>query len=116
VTQLRAKCAIAADGNNILIKVHSAMAWVTAAGLIYPDCQAVFYELSNQATAQSIRSAQRDKGTLNVPARCGYHYPLADSKEIYGDDQLSTQVFTAVADSPGSIITARANILWQSSP
>jgi hypothetical protein len=116
IAQLRAKCAIAEAGNNILVKVQSAMAWVTAAGLVYPDCQAVFYELSTQSTTQQIRSAQRDKGTLNAPARCGYHYPMADTKEIYGTDEAAVLVFTAVADSPGSIITSRVNILWQSSP
>jgi hypothetical protein len=114
--QIRTKCAIAETGNNILIKVQSASAWVTAAGLIYPDLQAVFYELSSASTSdQSIRSEQRDKGTLNMPAKAGYMYPMSDQKEISGNDDSGTFIFTAIAGDEGSIITSRVHVLWQSS-
>jgi hypothetical protein len=116
ISQIRSKCAIAESGNQILIKVQSAMCWVTAAGLIYPDLQAVFYELSSASTSsQSIRSQQRDKGTLNLPARAGYVFPMSDSKEILAGDDGNTTIVSGIADTPGSIITARVSILWQSS-
>jgi hypothetical protein len=116
IAQIRSKCAIAESGNQILIKVQSAAAWVTAAGLLYPDLQAVFYELSSASTSdQSIRSQQRDKGTLNLPAKAGYVFPISDTKEILAGDDANTTIISAIADSPGSIITVRVSILWQSS-
>jgi len=114
-SQIRTKCQIAEDGNNLLIKVRTASAWVTAAGLIYPDLQAVFYELDPNGT-QSIRSQQRDKGTLNRPAKAGYVFPAADAKEILGSSESGVSIMTATADTPGSIITVRCQVLWQSSP
>jgi hypothetical protein len=117
-TQIRNKCAtkLAADGNQLLVKVQTACGWVTAASLVYPDLEAVFYELSSVSAtnAQSIRSQQRDKGTLNLPAKAGFSYPLGDQKEILGNDDSTTKVMSALADSPGSIITVRVTVLWQS--
>lgn len=116
ITQIRSKCAIAESGNNILLKVLSASGWVTAAGLIYPDLQAVFYELSSASTSgQAIRSQQRDKGTLNMPAKAGYVYPMSDQKEILSNDDANTDIFTCIAGAADSIVTARVHVLWQSS-
>jgi hypothetical protein len=115
-SQIRTKCAIAETGNQILIKVQTASAWVTAAGLVYPDLQAVFYELSSaSSTDQSIRSEQRDKGTLNMPAKAGYMYPMSDQKEILGNDDSGMLIVSAIAGDAGSIITTRVHLLWQSS-
>lgn len=117
VNQIRSRCAIAAEGNNILIKVQSASAWVTAGGaLIYPDLECVFYELSSASTSdQAIRSQQRDKGTLNMPAKAGYMYPMSDQKEILSADDSNIFIFSAIAGDTGSIITTRVHLLWQSS-
>lgn len=116
IAQIRAKCAIAEAGNQILVKVLSASGWVTAAGLIYPDLQAVFYELSSASTSsQSIRSLQRDKGTLNMPAKAGYMFPMSDQKEILSNNDANTTIFSCIAGSAGSIITSRVHLLWQSS-
>lgn len=116
ITQIRNRCAIAEAGNQILIKVQSAAAWVTAATLVYPDLEAVFYELSSASTSdQAVRSQQRDKGTLNMPAKAGYVYPMSDQKEILGPEDANTFIFSAIADNSGSTITARVRLLWQSS-
>lgn len=114
--QIRTKCAISETGNQLLIKVQSAVGWVTAASLVYPDITAVYYELSSVSPAgkQSIRSRQRDKGTLNMPAKAGYSYPMSDQKEILGNDDVATVIAGFIADTAGSIITARVSVLWQS--
>lgn len=100
---------------NCRIKVQSISSWSTATGLGYPDVAAEFYELSGQqiGSIQYPRSMQRDKGTLNRPARVGYVYPLADRKEIFGSPEglLELAKFTR-ADN--CALTTRIQVLWQS--
>lgn len=114
--QIRTKCSTksADDGNQLLIKVQSACAWATAASLVYPDLTAVFYELSSSNATQQIRSQQRDKGTLQMPAKAGYSFPLADQKEILGNDDAGTTVFSAIPGETTLVTTARVHVLWQS--
>lgn len=121
INQIRAKCNIAADNqgvaNQILIKVQSSQIWCTASGLILPDVDAAFYELSGEkvATAQNERSSQRDKGTLNMPAKVGYMYPNADRKDIFGPAEAALLVCNAIATESGSNLIFRVQVLWQSS-
>lgn len=120
VDYVRGKMAIAESGNQLLIKVQTAAIWCTASGLTYPDVECTFYELGgeSQFANQGARSTQRDQGTLNLPAKCGYRYPATDSKDILGADtnQRALIVMTGVASEQGSNLTFRAQILWQSSP
>lgn len=103
------------DNSDLRIKVQSAQIWCTAAGLIYPDLEATFYELAGEttSTSQYPRSVQRDKGTLNMPARCGYMYPSADKREIVGTPQAGLIISTGVATQTGSELTFRIQVLWQ---
>jgi hypothetical protein len=120
VDYVRSKLGIAETNNRLLIKVKTAAIWCTAANLTYPDVECMFYELSGEAQAadQGARSTQRDQGTLNKPAKCGYQYPTTDSKDILGanTDQLSLVVMKGKASEQGSHLVFRAQILWQSSP
>lgn len=117
ITQIRGKCAIAAEGNQILIKVRSAQIWCTASSLIYPDVDAAFYELAGETDSieQNERSAKRDKGTLNAPARVGYVFPTADQKDILGSSRGGLIICNAVATQANSNLTFRVQVLWQSS-
>lgn len=117
VTQLRGFNGIAAEA-DVLIKVQSSSVWCTASSLIYPDLEVAFYEISGESSTslQQERSLQRDKGTLNVPARCGYQFPLADRKEILGSNQGALDILTARVTDIGSKLTMRVHVLWQSRP
>jgi len=116
LTQIRSRLQLS-DGADIRIKVQSSQIWLTAANLIFPDLEATFYELSGESTStdQNPRSVQRDKGTLNMPARCGYMYPSADKREIVGANQSTLIVANGIATTSGSDITFRIQVLWQSS-
>jgi hypothetical protein len=116
ITQIRGKLLLT-EGSDIRIKVQSAQIWCTASGLIYPDLEATFYELVGETTAsnQYPRSTQRDKGTLNMPARTGYTYPSADKREVLGSPQGALIISTGVASELGSNITFRVQVLWQTS-
>lgn len=118
IDQIRAKNAIAETGNQILIKVQAAQIWCTASGLIYPDLDAAFYELAGESTStdQNERSTQRDKGTLNMPAKVGYVYPSTDRKDILGANQRGLIVCNGIATEATSNLTFRVQVLWQSSP
>lgn len=116
LTQIRSRLLLQ-DGADIRIKVHSAQIWCTAAGLIYPDLESAFYELSGETSAvtQQPRSTQRDKGTLNMPARCGYQYPSSDKREILDVNSSGLIIMNGIATSSGSDLTFRCQVLWQSS-
>merc|ERR1711907_254766 len=84
VDQIRSRCNInpvgqSGSGNQILIRVTAAYVWVTAASLIQPDVEVFFYELNPNDPNQVIRYTHRDVGTLNMPAKAGYVYPITDS-------------------------------------
>jgi len=118
INQIRGKCAIAEEGNQILIKIQSCQVWCTASNLIVPDISVTFYEIAGETLSidQNARSSQRDKGTLNMPAKCGYVYPSSDRKDILNGARANLLVVNAVATELGSNITFRVQVLWQSSP
>jgi len=121
LVQLAAKCGLAATPPTVAIvrvKVQSAQVWCTVAStLLQPDIQVAFFELSGEATptAQQPRSTQRDLGTLNKPARCGYSFPSADKREIISEAATLLKVVSTDAVTSGSAITTRVQVLWQSS-
>lgn len=101
----------------ISMKVNSAYAWNTAAGgLAQPSLQGLFWELrTDSGGSYSVRSEQYDHGTLNVPARVGYLYPLSDRKEVHtvANDSHVVAKFTVPSGSlPNGNITVRINVLW----
>lgn len=101
--------------DSIKIKIQSAQVWATAAGLIYPNLRADFYEI-NQGTgginAASIRSTQVDKGTLNMPARAGYRYPVSDSKDVLNEGDKTLRIVDAVPLDSGTVVTTRIHVIW----
>jgi len=96
ITQIKGRLQLS-DSADIRIKVQSAQIWV------------------KQAADQYARSTQRDKGTLNMPARCGYMFPSADRREVLGASEVSLNVVAGQATNSGSDLTFRVQVLWQSS-
>lgn len=118
--QIRGRCNInpegaTGDGNQISLRILTAHVWVTAASLILPDMETTFFELNPNDTAQSIRYTQRDVGTLNMPAKCGYAYPLNDSKEVFDSNDEALNVVATTPAAIGSQVTHRIQVLWRSS-
>jgi len=102
---------------GLRLKIQSSQVWCTASSLVYPSLSADFYEINgNTANAASVRSTQVDKGTLNVPARAGYLFPVSDTKDVLNDGDTSLNVVAAKADVTGSVLTFRVHFLWQLRP
>jgi len=105
------------NDDGLRLKIQHAQVWCTASSLVYPSIQADFYEINgNQANNASVRSTQIDKGTLNVPARAGYMYPVSDSKDVLNGGDTQLNVVAAKADATGSTLTFRVHLLWQVRP
>ena len=104
---------------EVRIKVSQAAAYLTADGLVYPDMVTEFYELAGQdaGDVQYPRETQRDKGTLNIPARAGYKFSSADRRQIFGTSKGTTKIMR-VTSTPGegAMLTTRVMVLWQASP
>lgn len=98
---------------NVRVKLQSSQVWCTAASLLQPDVEVNFYGVSSAAAGP--RSTQRDIGTLNMPAKCGYIFPLPDQKELLYNDQAAELVVSAQPVAIGSLVTFRIQVLWQSS-
>jgi len=114
LVQLKSKFGLTDDVTNIVVKIQSAAVWCTVgATLVLPDLDCSFFELSDTLTTQAIRSHQRDKGTLNMPARCGYTFPMVDQKEVITEAEEGLIIVNAVPSSVGSDVTTRVHVLWQ---
>merc|ERR1712096_349778 len=104
----------------ISMKVQTAQAWNTSIGPSFaqPSLESLFFELSTDSGGSySVRSEQYDHGTLNIPARGGYLYPLTDRKEVHTSTNDSHVVATFTVPSgalPNGNVTVRAHILWKS--
>jgi len=120
LVQIAARCGLASTPPSVAdvrVKVLSAQVWGTVgATLTVPEISSEFYELSGETpSAQKPRSSQRDIGTLNRPAKVGYAFPQVDRKEVVADDETALKVVRTVAIYEGMYITARVQVLWQSS-
>lgn len=102
---------------KIAMKIQSCSAWATSVGPAFaqPSLEGLFWELIPVSTGETynVRSEQYDHGTLNVPARVGYSWPIADRKEILIDSNDSHVVgkFT-VPQNSHLLVTVRVHILW----
>merc|ERR1712096_50202 len=79
-----------------------------------PSLEGLFWELATDSGGSySVRSEQYDHGTLNIPARVGYVYPLTDRKEVHtaSNDSHVVAKFTVPAGGNNGNVTARVHIL-----
>jgi len=114
MTQIAGRLGV--DADRLVVKIQRAAVWCTVADvLLQPDLSCSFYEVSEKTvTPQMARSSQRDLGTLNRPAKCGYVYPMVDQKEIVYKAEDALLVVNSVAAAIGSRVTTRVNVLWNS--
>jgi len=95
------------------IRVES---WCTADGLSYPTLKAEFFDLVDQDVINpEARSQQSDRGTLNMPAKIGFLYPMTDQKRVLSSPDTAIKLFkvgTGGAES-GMVLLARVHVLWK---
>jgi len=111
-----AKMGLAGAPGRVLLKIQSAQCWqvATGSGLSEPNLRVWFYEIDPDAPTYNFRSEQADHGTLNRPARCGYQYPLRDSKQVMSgsnDTHVLLRAKTVANENMGNI-TIRVKVLW----
>jgi len=101
---------------TVLLKIQSAMVWqvATGNGLAEPNMRCWFYEIDPDASTYTFRSEQGDHGTLNRPARCGYQWPLRDSKQVLSsaNDNHVLLRFKTVSNENMGNFTVRVKVLW----
>jgi len=107
---------LAGTTGRILLKIQSGHVWqvATGNGLAEPNLRVWFYEIDPDAPTYNFRSEQADHGTLNRPARCGYQYPLRDSKQVLSvanDSHILLRAKTVANEEMGNI-TIRVKVLW----
>jgi len=120
-SQIVSRMGLTGAPGRISLKVNSAYGWNVSTGGAFaqPSLEGLFWELNTDSGGSySVRSEQYDHGTLNVPARVGYLYPLTDRKEVHtvSNDAHVVAKFTTPPGSTASggngNVTVRVNILW----
>jgi len=102
---------------KIALKIQSAACWCTSVGPAFaqPSVEGLFWELIPVSSGEvyNVRSEQYDHGTLNIPARTGFVWPVADRKEIHSSQTDSHVVCKFTTPSTSNLnITVRVHILW----
>jgi len=115
LAQLKARVGLSSTAVT-RIKVQSARMWCTSAGqgFPHPDMRSSYYEINGQTQSATVRKLLRDIGTLNVPAKTGYQYPIDDRKEILTSADSAVLVCGGVVVEINSRLTIRIQLLWQS--
>jgi len=115
ITQLKNKVQLQ-DTATVRFKIQNAKIWGTSSGTQFPvpDIDMKFFQTTTSAsTIKYPRSSIRDKGTLNKPAKGSYIYPVTDRMVILDGTLPTTELFEATSTNPGTDVTFRCNILWQ---
>jgi len=112
----RSLCGIS-NTATVAIKVEKARIWNIATGgtdgFSMPNIAASFYELTlNNSNVQNVRQLESDHGTLNMPARVAYIWPIGDRSEILSNAESLTVLTTYGAT--GSSVVIMINFLWRS--
>ncbi len=114
LTQIATQLSLSAI-ERVRIKIQAAQVWAfSAAVLLQPDVEVTFYELSQ--SDKQVRSLQKDIGSWNKPAKCGYVYPTVDKQEIYSNADGARLVLSTKPITAETKTTVRIQVLWRSLP
>lgn len=120
ITQIRNRLNISEDGvtgigNIIKIRVLDVQAWCAArvSSSNIPDLKMRVFEL-NPGDILTARTTMRDIGTLNMPAKLGYKFPVNDSKQILSDADEAIKIAHLFIEGQAMITTQRCHVLWKS--
>lgn len=101
----------------VQLKVERARVWNISRGgtngFSMPNLYTRFYELTTSTSNQSaVRTLRNDHGTLNLPAKAGYVWPLRDRTEVLSsNEEHDVMAFKAPT---GTSIVVMINCLWRS--
>ncbi len=103
------------DANaTIRIKVQQAKIWITAgSGLAIPQVVGSFYNTTNDSNTKYPRAQMNDSGTLNMPAKLSYKYPVSDRMVILDGQQQANNIVNARVNKTNSLATLRVDVLFQ---
>lgn len=90
--------------------------WCTADGLSYPTLKAEFFDLVDQDPINpEARSQQSDRGTLNMPAKIGFLYPMTDQKRVLSGPDTDIKLFKVGTGgaTDGMVLLVRVHVLWK---
>lgn len=120
ITQIRNRLNISDKGiteigNIIKIRILDVSAWCAARvqSQNTPDLKMRVFEL-NPGDILTARTTLRDIGTLNMPAKLGYKFPVNDSKQILSDADAAMKVANFDIVGLGMVTTQRCHVLWKS--
>lgn len=101
---------------KLVFKIVQGEAWnvATGNGFQEPYIRGLFYEVTPGNSTYAFRTDIAKPGTLNRPARIGYHYPMRDHKELLtsAEDNYVLATFSSNPLQACGNITIRFRILW----
>lgn len=120
ISQIRGRLNIsdqgqAGTGNVIKLKILDVSGWAIASvqTIGVPDLQCRVYEL-NPGDLRTARMTLRDVGSLNMPAKLGYKFPVTDSKQVLSDGDAAMVIANFQTVGVDTRSTIRAHVLWKS--
>ncbi len=106
------------DEAKIRIKLQNAKVWVTAAGgstgdLSIPELTASFYPVTTLEVTPYPRAQLNDSGTLNVPARAAFKWPVTDKMTIVDTAGAGTRNVVVARTNTNVNVNIRVNVLFK---
>jgi len=115
--RLRAAMGLESDA-VITMKIERCRVWnisigssTTGTNFAMPNISVRYFELSSSATP-SLRQEDRDHGSLNMPAKSGYVWPLTDRVEVLANSENIT--LCNIDGYTGTECVVLVNLLWRS--
>jgi len=106
------------DDALLTLKIERARVWCISIGdaasnsFAMPNLTVRYLELSSNALGvSSLRQEDRDHGTLNMPAKSGYVWPLRDRCEVFSNSENKN--FCLVESYTGVEVVVMVNFLWR---
>jgi len=116
--RLRAAMGLESDA-VITMKIERVRVWNTSVGsasgasFSMPNISVRYFELSGGTSQpRSLRQEDRDHGTLNMPAKSGYVWPLRDRCEVLSNSENIT--LCSIDGYAGTKCVVMVNLLWRS--
>jgi len=118
-TRLRATMGLESDA-IITMKIERCRVWnistgssTTGPNFVMPNITVRYFELSGGTSQpRSLRHEVRDHGTLDMPAKSGYVWPLRDRSEVLSNSENIT--IASIDGYAGTKCVVMVNLLWRS--
>lgn len=103
IAEIKARYAVT---GQVACRIHKAAVWAISAGPSFPKpgLEADFYEIDNQTSSAIARRRTRDIGTIQMPARAGFIYPMVDQREIATATEENKLIVAATGNLKDTIL------------